>query len=97
MKKSAGIIYLLHFSVAYKHAAHYVGFTTDLQSRLDAHKQGKGARLLEVIAQAGISFQLARTWQGTRKGERQIKNRKAAPRLCPLCNPQAMRRAMKCD
>jgi predicted GIY-YIG superfamily endonuclease len=86
-------VYLLHFSEPYKHAAHYLGFSDDLHSRLEAHAKGVGARLLEVIAGAGISFQLARTWQGTRKTERQLKNRKEAPALCPICNPRAMRRA----
>jgi predicted GIY-YIG superfamily endonuclease len=57
-----GTIYLLHFSEAYKHARHYVGFTTDLQSRLEAHTKGTGARLPEVITLAGIAFELARTW-----------------------------------
>jgi hypothetical protein len=49
--------------------------------------------LIEVITLAGIAFKLARTWQGTREDERAIKNRKAAPRLCTICNPQALRRA----
>jgi predicted GIY-YIG superfamily endonuclease len=88
-----GTIYLLHFSQPYKHAAHYIGFTTDLPARLDAHTKGTGARLLEVITAAGLSFSLARTWNGSRKTERSLKNRKATPRLCPLCNPQAMNRA----
>ncbi len=83
-----GIVYLLHFTSPYKHARHYVGFTTDLAARLADHFNGRGARLLEVIVAAGIGAQLARTWAGNRKLERQIKNRKATPRLCPICNPQ---------
>ena len=81
-----GTVYLLHFDSPYKHARHYVGYTKDLSARLEAHASGQGARLLEVITGAGIGFQLARTWQGTRKDERRIKNRKEAPRLCPLCH-----------
>jgi hypothetical protein len=88
-----GTIYLLHFSEPYKHAAHYVGFTFDLPARLDAHAKRTDAWLLEVITEAGLSFELARTWKGSRKTERQIKKRKATPRLCPMCNPQAMNRA----
>src|SRR5262245_43305093 len=80
-----GTIYLLHFSEPYKHAKLYVGFTEDLAARLEAHATGQGARLMEVITQAGISFQLARTWTGSREDERRIKNRKEAPRLCPVC------------
>jgi predicted GIY-YIG superfamily endonuclease len=91
-----GTIYLLHFNRPYKHAAHYIGYTRDLSARLESHANGTGARLVEVITQAGITFQLARTWQGTRKTERSLKNRGGAKRICPLCNPQAMNRALKC-
>jgi predicted GIY-YIG superfamily endonuclease len=86
---ATGTIYLLHFSEAYKHARHYVGFTTNLEQRIEEHGKGQGSRLMQVIAEAGLTFSLARTRQGTRKTERQIKNRKEAPRLCPLCNPHA--------
>lgn len=85
MREAKGIVYLLHFSQAYKHAKHYVGFTNNLESRLASHTKGQGARLLQVITEAGITFELARTWQGTRKDERRIKNCKNAPRFCPLC------------
>jgi predicted GIY-YIG superfamily endonuclease len=74
-----------HFNEAYKHARHYAGFTTQLQQRLDEPANGQGARLIQVILEAGLTFKLARTWQGTRTDERRIKNRKEAPRLCPVC------------
>jgi predicted GIY-YIG superfamily endonuclease len=80
-----GTVYLLHFDSPYKHARHYVGFTKDLAARLEAHASGQGARLVQVIIEAGITFQLARVWTGTRKDERRLKNRKNAPRECPLC------------
>lgn len=80
-----GTVYLLHFSRPYRHAKHYLGFTTDLPQRLDEQAKGQGARLLQVIVEAGLTFEIARTWQGTRKDERRFKNRKCAPRLCPIC------------
>jgi predicted GIY-YIG superfamily endonuclease len=82
-----GTVYLIHFDVAYRHARHYVGWTADLLARLAAHREGRGARLMEVITAAGISWQLARTWPGGRDRERAIKNRHEAPRLCPICTP----------
>lgn len=89
-------IYLLHFSEAYKHARHYLGFTDDLDARLQAHASGQGARLMSVIKDAGIGWTLARTWPGNRKLERQLKNGKRAPRLCPVCAGEAAyRRARK--
>lgn len=86
------MIYLIHFDQPYHHARHYIGFVEDLDHlmpRLMLHKQGHGARLMEVINNAGISWRLARTWQGDRTQERRLKNQKNTPRLCPICNPSA--------
>ena len=82
-----GTVYLIHLDVPYKHARHYTGWTLDLDARLQAHRDGRGARLMEVITAAAITWQLARTWPGGRDRERAIKNRHEAPRLCPICTP----------
>jgi len=80
-----GVVYLIHFSEAYRHAKHYVGWTNDLDARLKEHADGHGARLLAVLKSAGITWRCVRTWPGGRKLERQLKNRKEAPKLCPVC------------
>jgi len=85
LEPTADTVYLLHFDRPYKHAKHYIGYTTDLEARLQAHTNGTGARLMEVIANAGIGFTLARTWDGDRKLERRLKKQKQTPRLCPIC------------
>lgn len=82
---TSGTCYLLHFSANYRHARHYLGWTTNLDSRLDAHRTGQGARLMEVIRDAGLTFELSRTWQGDRHLERRLKNRGGHARLCPIC------------
>lgn len=79
------MIYLLHFDQPYRHARHYLGFAEDLDARLERHASGHGARLMEVVTAAGITWRCVRTWQGGRKLERQLKNRKEAPALCPVC------------
>lgn len=89
MTTPQGTVYLLHFDRSYKHARHYLGWARDLETRLTAHQTGHGARLLEVIQQAGITWTLARTWPGTRIRERQIKNQGGASRCCPQCGIQA--------
>lgn len=81
-----GTVYLLHFSAPYRHAQHYLGWTPDLTARLQQHRKGQGARLLQVVAAAGIAFDVVRTWTGGRKLERKLKNQKHARRLCPLCS-----------
>lgn len=85
MARRDGTVYLLHFDRPYKHAKHYTGWTTDLNTRLADHAAGRGARLIEVIQEAGIGWQLARTWPGTRTRERQLKRQGGASRYCPHC------------
>jgi len=60
-------------------------WTEDLPARLETHRAGRGARLMEVINAAGIGFTLARTWTGTKSRERQIKTQGGASRHCPEC------------
>jgi predicted GIY-YIG superfamily endonuclease len=79
-------VYLIHFDEAYKHAQHYTGQTADLPARIEEHRAGRGARLMEVITEAGIDWRVVRTWPGGRNRERAIKNRHEAPRLCPECS-----------
>lgn len=83
-----GTVYLLHFSKKYHHAGHYIGFTKNLTERIEQHKAGAGARLLEVIVNAGITFDLVRTWAADRKFERKLKRRKKAAKLCPICRKE---------
>ena len=80
-----GVIYLLHFDRPYKHARHYIGWTTNLEVRLAEHAAGHGARLLHIIHAHGIGWTLARTWPGTRARERQLKNQGGGSRCCPRC------------
>lgn len=83
-----GTVYLIHFDEPYKHARHYTGWTPDLPARLEDHRKGRGARLMQVIKDAGISWHVTRTWPGSRNLERAIKNQHNAPHLCPECTPQ---------
>ncbi len=85
-KPQAGFVYLAHFSTNLHHARHYLGFATDLAQRMAQHRAGSGARLMEVIRDAGIEWKLVRVWQGDRGLERRLKRRKNTPRrLCPVC------------
>jgi predicted GIY-YIG superfamily endonuclease len=82
---TTGVVYLLHFDRPYAHAAHYTGWTAHLPARLAEHAAGRGARLLAVTRAAGIGWQLARTWPGTRATERALKRQGGASRRCPRC------------
>lgn len=87
-------VYLLHYDqpigdLANPHgrAQHYIGYTDDLDKRLEQHRKGQsGAGIVKAFYQAGIHFELARVWDGGRDLERKLKNRKEAPRLCPICH-----------
>ncbi len=89
------VVYLLHFSRPLAHAKHYLGSAKNLDERLAEHQQGRGARLMQVILELGITFSCVRTWKGGRKVERKLKSFKKATALCPLCRSEvnAKRRA----
>ncbi len=88
-KPNCGTVYLLHFDQKFSHAQHYVGFTTDLDKRLDKHQRGTGSKLCRAIKLAGIGFQLARTWEGVdRAFERKLHNRHGSGRFCPICKAE---------
>jgi predicted GIY-YIG superfamily endonuclease len=92
---TTGTVYLLHFDQPYKHARHYVGWTRrNVKRRLAEHAAGRGARLTAVVREAGIGWQLARLWPGSRARERQIKRQGGHARHCPLCGvkPRALPR-----
>lgn len=81
-----GTVYLLHFDRPYKHAKHYLGWASNLEARLQHHRDGSGANLLAVLKREGIGFTLARTWSpADRHRERQIKNQGGLSRSCPTC------------
>ena len=78
-------VYLLHFDQPYKHARHYLGQSENVKRRLAEHEAGRGARLLAVVHEAGIGWELARLWPGGPARERQIKRQGGLSRRCPLC------------
>jgi putative endonuclease len=89
---NGGTVYLLHFAEPignpdspYGSASHYMGWTSDLGPRLAAHRDGAGAAIMRAVAKAGIDFEVARTWEGGRQLERELKNRHDHPGLCPDC------------
>ncbi len=85
-------VYLLHFERPYRHARHYLGQAKAMNIRLAAHNGQHAARLLQVLREHGITWELARvweceTWEEARQLERRLKGQKHGPRLCPICNP----------
>lgn len=85
-----GVVYLLHFERPYEHARHYIGWAEDLDARIAQHDAGTGANLVAVVVAAGINFEVARTWNGTRALERRKKNR-GATAICPVCRGERPR------
>jgi len=89
-----GTIYLIHFDIPYRHARHYMGFTTNLQQRIKRHKAGHGSRLMSVITQAGIGWTVVQTWSGDRHLERRIKRGGGLSRSCPICSEKPLYRSI---
>jgi predicted GIY-YIG superfamily endonuclease len=97
--------YLVEISPPFRHAAHYLGFTSDLPRRWAEHRAGQGARLLSAAVAAGCRLELVRVWYGSqaRALEQQLKQRRkpgstrcgartSLRRLCPQCNPDGWAR-----
>jgi len=83
------VVYLLHFSRPYVHAAHYLGFTSNLLERVLMHRAGTGARLVAVVRKYGIEVEVVAIWPGDRKKERALKRWHNGKRLCPICKAKA--------
>lgn len=85
-----GQVYVLHFDrpvgTERQQARHYIGWALRAEPRIQAHRRGWGARLLEVLHEAGGSFTVAQVWpDATRADERRLKNRGGGSRVCAVC------------
>src|SRR5687768_11308024 len=91
----AGTVYVLHFELGYKHARHYVGWTSgdDVTARLAVHLQGRGSPLVRAAVRAGMQVQLAATYPGTRYLERRLKRWHKTGQFCAICRQQRGGRA----
>jgi hypothetical protein len=87
-----GLIYLVHFDRPIGDvtnprgfALHYTGWTLNLPVRLGEHAAGRGARLMQVVAEQQVGWQVTRLWIGSRARERSLKRQGGAARRCPVC------------
>ncbi len=88
------MVYLIHFdeplgdrSNPRGQARHYLGYTEDLDARMEAHRRGNGSAIMRAVSEAGISWRLVRTWPGGRDVEKKLKSQHNSPRFCPICQP----------
>ena len=94
---TVGTVYLLHFKLPYRHCRHYIGFTSrPLETRLGEHWRGNGAALTAAVhAEPQNALILARTWTDVDQSiEMILKSRAESPKLCPICNPDALKYAV---
>lgn len=86
-------IYLLHFDVPYHHAQHYMGATFDLESRLQAHREGRGSKLTKVLCHLKATWRLSSLWEyqptidmiSLWALEKHLKANHCGPRYCHIC------------
>lgn len=89
IERQIGVVYLIHFETPIHHARHYMGWTNDLDKRLEDHRIGNGSasKLMAEVARLGINWSVVRTWpMTTRLDERRLKARHEGPKFCPICN-----------
>ena len=92
MRPVVGTTYLVHFDrpIGSAHprgqAQHYIGWSSDEQARLEAHADGRGAKIMAAVFAAGVGARIVRVWhRTTRATERRIKNWHKARVFCPVC------------
>lgn len=88
-------VYLIHFDEPYpngKQPQHYLGWAENLETRLRDHNCGEGARLMEVVTEAGIDWDVVRTWDGDRSLEAKLKKQRSPKRFCPVCQAKGGRK-----
>jgi predicted GIY-YIG superfamily endonuclease len=80
------MVYLIHFEEKLHHDQHYIGFVDkNLQQRIKKHRSNKGAKLLMVVNNKGIQWEVVRVWEECdRQLERRRKNCKKPRCFCPL-------------
>lgn len=92
---SKAFVYLIHLDHPLAHARHYIGYTSleSVEDRVDRHKRGDGARMLQVCNQNGIKYEVVRVWAfegdwsacDARKLERKLKRLHNGKKVCPVC------------
>ena len=85
-----GRLYLIHIDPPYRHARHYLGYTSynDVNRRVERHRSGFGSPLLAAAVKAGCTLHLALVVTGERKDERRLKRHSHIPSWCPICSRQ---------
>lgn len=85
-----GTVYLLHFSRPFgrgkSQAQHYIGFTRNLEDRVEDHTKGRGSKLIRLVTEEGTVITVAKVWKDVDATfEYRLKNRGGAKRICPVC------------
>jgi hypothetical protein len=88
--RQPGYVYILHFRSALvggrKSSRHYIGWARNWIWRVQQHRRGTSrARIMEVVFERGIAFDVALVMKGGPALERQLKRAHHHARYCPLC------------
>jgi predicted GIY-YIG superfamily endonuclease len=86
-----GTIYLLHYSGRTKEGRqHYLGWSSNTETRFAQHRSGRGAGDTKKAVAEGLKLTMAQTWKGTPLLELRLKEwsregRKGFAGICPFC------------
>lgn len=76
-----GYVYILRFSHPLGNERHralyYLGWTRDLEQRLETHRRGHGAKITAAAVERGYRLEVAATLRGTLADECRLKQRKS--------------------
>ena len=84
-RHTRGVAFLLHLDRPHHGRTHLTGWTTNLDALIADYRAGHGTDPAAAAVRAGIGFDLARTWPGTRGRQRRLASRGGLARCCPSC------------
>lgn len=83
------MVYLIHFETPLHHAKHYIGWTRNKRTfvkRIEYHRNGHGAKILNACNKMGIDWDVSRVWDDGDTGlEKRLKRWHKSSQLCPVC------------
>jgi predicted GIY-YIG superfamily endonuclease len=83
------MVYIIHIREKIGRCQHYIGYTGNLERRINEHKNHNGSPLLREANRRGIIWDVVvEIPNGDRNTERRLKNHKKASDFCPVCNPK---------
>ncbi|MBD3387428.1 MAG: hypothetical protein GF414_00605 [Candidatus Altiarchaeales archaeon] len=101
-KDAGGYVYVIHLNRPFRHAKHYIGYTTDIVRRMTHHSLGHrdSSHFMKAVCRAGIrwSVTMVQSFEDAKEAvcfEKKLKRDKRSSLHCPLCKTAELERGRR--